>query len=60
MEISTLPATQTNAPEQRYRVKKTILLILFVSLAITALADSIQLFNELSTVQVMSSGLVWR
>lgn len=48
MKISTLSANQPTTPETNNTFRKTVLLVLFISLAITALADSVQLFSDLS------------
>lgn len=49
MKISTLTVNQPSTPEVNNPFRKTVLLVLLISLAFTALADSVQLFNDLSS-----------
>ncbi len=50
MKIFTHTAHSSAKPEMQDKVRKTILLILFISLAITALADSVLIFSNASSV----------
>jgi hypothetical protein len=49
MKIFTQTVLSTGKPELQDKIRKTILMILFISLAVTALADSVQLFSDLSS-----------
>jgi hypothetical protein len=49
MKIFTQTARSSAQPELQDKFRKIVLLILFISLAITALADSVQLFSDLSS-----------
>ena len=50
MKISTHTAHSSAKPEMQDKVRKTVLLILFISLAITALADSVLIFNNVTSM----------
>ena len=61
MKISTqAPAPHSEAPEMNDSLRKSILAILFICLALTALADSVQLFHEVNQVRTLPLGIVYR
>lgn len=61
MKIFTQSAsTHSATPEKKDFYKRAILAVLFVCLAITALADSVLLFQQVSEVKTLPLGIVYR
>jgi VanZ family protein len=61
MKISTQsPSTHSATAERKDTFRKAILAVLFVCLAITALADAVQLFQQVSEVKTLPLGIVYR